>query len=128
MNCMWNHPSYTRELGYSALRLNQELVVSHFLPGNDAFVSLCTGSGKSLCYCLRLRFCPATDRVKRILRDCSREGSLASLKYFARAVLYCVCRKEGRGKIRLVNLDRVCVHCRNVGSTRIRLLHRLIII
>ena len=42
----------TSELGYSALRSNQELVVRHFLRGNDVFVSLPTGSGKSSCYCL----------------------------------------------------------------------------
>ena len=42
----------TSKPGYSALRPNQELVVRHFLQGSDAFVSLPTGSGKSLCYCL----------------------------------------------------------------------------
>ena len=45
------------KLGYSALRPNQELVVKHFLRGSEAFVSLPTGSGKSLCYCLLPRAC-----------------------------------------------------------------------
>ena len=34
------------------LRQQQQIVVEHFLRGNDVFVSLPTGSGKSLCYCL----------------------------------------------------------------------------
>ena len=38
------------QLGYSELRENQRLVVSNFMLGNDVFVSLPTGSGKSLCY------------------------------------------------------------------------------
>ena len=42
----------TKALGYSELRPNQELVGKHFLRGHNAFVSLPTGSGKSLCYCL----------------------------------------------------------------------------
>ena len=37
-------------LGYSGLRDNQRKVVLRFLEGNDVFVSLPTGSGKSLCY------------------------------------------------------------------------------
>ena len=42
----------TKAFGYSELRPNQELAVKHFLRGHDVFVSLPTGSGKSLCYCL----------------------------------------------------------------------------
>ena len=42
----------TKALRYSELRSNQELAVKHFLRGHDVFVSLPTGSGKSICYCL----------------------------------------------------------------------------
>ena len=42
----------TVTLGYSQLREQQRVVVEHFIEGNDVFVSLPTGSGKSLCYCL----------------------------------------------------------------------------
>ena len=42
----------TKQLGYTELRSNQALVVKHFLKGKDIFVSLPTGSGNSLCYCL----------------------------------------------------------------------------
>ena len=41
-----------REMGYSKLRANQEKVVKTFLRCRDVFVSLPTGSGKSLCYCI----------------------------------------------------------------------------
>ncbi len=41
-----------RKLGYSELRPKQELVVKKFVRGQDVFVSLPTGSGKSLCYCI----------------------------------------------------------------------------
>ena len=39
-------------LGYSQLRKPQESAVKHFLLGRDVFVTLPTGSGKSLCYYL----------------------------------------------------------------------------
>ena len=38
------------QLGYSCLRDQQRLAVFHFMMGNDVFLSLPTGSGKSLCY------------------------------------------------------------------------------
>ena len=44
--------SVTEKLGYKELRPKQILAVRHFLCGNDVFLSLPTGSGKSLCYCL----------------------------------------------------------------------------
>ena len=40
------------KLDYTELRTNQKKVVKEFLNGNDVFVNLPTGSGKSLCYCL----------------------------------------------------------------------------
>ena len=40
------------KLGYSTLLPQQERVVRAFVRGRDVFVSLPTGSGKSLCYCL----------------------------------------------------------------------------
>ena len=40
------------KLGYSTLLPQQERVVRAFVQGRDVFVSLPTGSGKSLCYCL----------------------------------------------------------------------------
>ena len=43
-------PSAAEKLGYSTLRSQQELVIKYFVQGNDVFVSLPTGSGKSLCY------------------------------------------------------------------------------
>ncbi len=39
-----------RKLGYSNLRHNQETAVLAFVKGSDVFISLPTGSGKSLCY------------------------------------------------------------------------------
>ena len=37
-------------LGYSVLKPEQELAITSFMEGNDVFVSLPTGFGKSLCY------------------------------------------------------------------------------
>ena len=37
-------------LGYASLKPEQEKVLSELLGGNDVFVSLPTGFGKSLCY------------------------------------------------------------------------------
>ena len=37
-------------LGYTSLKAEQESAIVSFLAGNDVFVSLPTGYGKSLCY------------------------------------------------------------------------------
>ena len=42
------------QLGYTELRPNQKVAVQSFVQGHDVFVSLLTGSGKSLCYWLLL--------------------------------------------------------------------------
>ena len=41
-----------KAMGYSSLTAKQEEVVRAFAKGIDVFVSLPTGSGKSLCYCI----------------------------------------------------------------------------
>ena len=42
--------SAAANLGYSSLKPEQELAILSFMEGNDVFVSLPTGYGKSLCY------------------------------------------------------------------------------
>ncbi len=39
-------------LGYDSLKAEQELAITSFIRGNDVFVSLPTGYGKSLCFAL----------------------------------------------------------------------------
>ncbi len=53
----------TKEMGYPDLRPKQEEVVRHFMRGRDVFVSLPTGSGKSLCYSVLPR---VFDQVRKI--------------------------------------------------------------
>ena len=55
--------SSARDLGYSSLKQEQLLVVVNFLNGNDVFVALATGYGKSLC-CICLP--GAFDRLKSV--------------------------------------------------------------
>ena len=54
------------KLGYSTLLPQQERVVRAFVQGRDVFVSLPTGSGKSLCYCLLPYF-------RRVVREPAEE-------------------------------------------------------
>ena len=63
----------TKLLGYSELRANQAQVVSHFVSGRDVFVSLPTGGGKSLCYCLL----PKAFDILRGTSSCSKTQSIA---------------------------------------------------
>lgn len=44
------HGALKRIFGFSGFKGNQEEVISHVLQGNDAFVIMPTGGGKSLCY------------------------------------------------------------------------------
>ena len=55
--------SSARDLGYRSLKQEQLLVVVNFLNGNDVFVALTSGYGKSLCcICLQGTF----DRLKSV--------------------------------------------------------------
>ena len=40
----------SERLGYTAIRPNQHKAVKSFMKGNDVFISLPTGSGKSFCF------------------------------------------------------------------------------
>lgn len=44
--------SAAKTMGYSELRPKQREAIVEFIGGKDVFVSLPTGSGKTLCYCL----------------------------------------------------------------------------
>ena len=57
------------KLGYSTLLPQQERVVRAFVQGRDVFVSLPTGSGKSLCYCSSFRRI-----VREPAEECRRGG------------------------------------------------------
>ena len=58
----------TQRLGYPSLRENQYKAVFSFLNGNDVFVILPTGSGKSLCFAvLRFAFDDLHGRVGSIV-------------------------------------------------------------
>ena len=58
----------TQRLGYPSLRENQYKAVFSFLNGNDVFVILPTGSGKSLCFAvLRFAFDALHGRVGSIV-------------------------------------------------------------
>ena len=49
------------KLGYSSLRKEQREAVKNFTGGNDVFLSVPTGGGKSLCYAVPLVF----DQIRR---------------------------------------------------------------
>ena len=42
----------SKRLGFSCLRSQQKRAIASFMKGNDVFVSLPTGSGKSLCFAI----------------------------------------------------------------------------
>ena len=56
------------------MRKPQESAVKHFLLGRDVFVTLPTGSGKSLCYYLL----PKAFEEKQISRPVATDGALGA--------------------------------------------------
>lgn len=54
------HSKLKEFFGYTAFKGEQEKIISHLLSGNDAFVIMPTGGGKSLCYQLPALLMPGT--------------------------------------------------------------------